>query len=56
MKSDGSPDTPGEKRYQAGAVAETVLVDGVLVWQITQDGRVSHTKMLSHTSHWGATP
>lgn len=59
MKTDGSPDILGEKRYQAGAVAQTIkAADGTLEWEITQlsNGTVRYTKCLAHADHWASTP
>jgi hypothetical protein len=55
MKDDGSPDTYGEVRSQAGATATTVKDEsGQLVWAVrrARDGHVFYTAKLAHATHW----
>lgn len=58
MRPTGAPDLVGEIRYQHGAVATTVVVDGHMVWEVRRehDDHVRHTPQLAHTSHWHETP
>lgn len=54
MKPNGAPDLVGETRYQAGATATAVVVDGRLQWEVRRHGddHVRYTDRLAHISHW----
>lgn len=54
MKSSGHPELVGETRYQAGATATAVVVDGRLQWEVRRHGddHVRYTDRLAHISHW----
>jgi len=54
VKLTGSPDHPGEVRYQAGAVATAVQTTTGLQWDVRResDGLVRRTERLAQVSHW----
>lgn len=55
MTWNGEP-TPGDVRYQRGAIATAVTTNDGPRWEIEQDGITTLTEQLAHATHWHETP